>query len=471
MSIAPPVLTLSEAEAAEIPALLPRVDAPRPADRHMARARLRRLHYPLESAPAVSDFAVLVGSGEIRVDLTGRARITPQSPGRVFKVSIGVSGHPVEPTWWAFDQRYQWLGAQPSQVSSGDHLFALAVDVWGTGGSAVVGLYEAVSPGAQILPGSPDVDRGPLALGVRPLAAVLPPEAEHIPGMYGPQNPIPVHVNDPDHQTALYAAIKDSPPPPPPTTTAGRVQEVEWRDVGDDVLQAVHELGSQARLTAVWERAIEIGGWTQDELDVLAWYTSANAENSHVRTIVRQAIGYEESVTRRIQRDYSTGPFKIVGDYQPRDTGFGAKYRPASDREPTQSDEAPHTVDLAALEAATQRHMKLQDSLAAALRERGIEPRSPTASQPMFDLAFEHDGTRYVVEVKSGAPASHQQVRYGVGQVLEYAHLLTDADGPVTPGILIESAPPVPWVTLTEELGVRVLTALHLAQSLDALLG
>jgi hypothetical protein len=469
MSASPSALVLSEAEAEEVRILLPQVDAPRRADQHMARARLRRLRYPTAASPTVADFEALLDSGEIQVDQTGLARITRQTPGRVFKVSIGVSGHPVPPTWCAFDQRYQWLGAQPSKVSSGDHLFALAVDMWGTGGSAVVGLYEAVSPGAQALPGSPDVTRWPLALGVRPLAAILPPQAEHIPGVYGPQNPIPVRVGNPDHQTALYTAVKDSPPPPPPSDVAGKVQEIEWRDVGDDVVRAVFELGNQAKTNAVLERAIEIGGWTEEEREALAWYTSANAENSHVRLVVRQAIDFEQTFTGRIHRDYATSPFYVVGDYQPPDIGFGAKYRPASNENPTEPDGAPHSFNLDALERATARHMKLQDDLAAALVARGIEPRSPTASQPMFDLAFEHEGTRHVVEAKSGDPASAQQVRYGVGQVLEYAHMMAAAGGAVIPVILIESAPPAPWVELAGSLGVRMLIAADLDASLDVL--
>jgi hypothetical protein len=461
------VLIISQAQAAEIETLLPAADAPRRADQHMARARLRSIGYPLSAAPTVADYQALIASGEIRVDETGRARIVRQTPARVFKVSVGVSGSPVDPTWWAFDQRYQWLGRQPHQVSSGDHLFAMAVDRWR---SAVVGLYEAVSPGAQALPGSSNPDRWPLALGVRPLAAILPPDAEQIPGLYGPQNPIPEHVNNLDHQTALYAAVRNSPPVPSPTTVEARIQEVQWRDLGDDVLQAVYELDSEARFGELLERTIAIGEWTPEEFDVLAWYTSANAERSHIRTVVRQAIGFEESLTRRIHRDYSSGPYRIVGEYAPVGSGFGVMYRPAGGHRATQPDDAVLKVDLAALEAATERHMKLQDNLAEVLMARGIDPRSPSGSQPFFDLAFEHNGLRYVVEVKSSDPASQQQVRYGVGQVLEYAHLLTGAGAPVVPVILIESVPPMPWVDLAEQLGVQVLVANELDSTLDRLL-
>ena len=239
-------------------------------------------------------------------------------------------------------------------------------------------------------------------------------------------------------------------------------------DVGDDVLEAVYELANEARLAQVLERTITIGGWTQEELDVLAWYTSADAEPSHIRAVVRRAIAYEDSLNRRIHRDYS-GPYRIVGDLTPPDQGFGAKYRPASRNAATQPDDVVLKIDLAALEAATARHMKLQDGLAATLTQRGIEPRSPSGSQPLFDLAFQCGGARYVVEVKGGDPASNQQVRYGVGQVLEYAHLLSGADPPVIPVILFESAPPEPWVELLSELGVQVLISSELDESLSTL--
>ncbi len=50
------------------------------------------------------------------------------------------------------------------------------------------------------------------------------------------------------------------------------------------------------------------------------------------------------------------------------------------------------------------------------------------------------------------------------------AHLLSSADAPVIPVILIESVPPTPWVDLAGQLGVRVLVATELDSALDTLL-
>jgi len=61
----------------------------------MARARLRRIGYPLAAAPTVTDFEALVDAGEIVIDESGRARIVPHPSGRIFRVSAGVRGQPV----------------------------------------------------------------------------------------------------------------------------------------------------------------------------------------------------------------------------------------------------------------------------------------------------------------------------------------------------------------------------------------
>ena len=117
--------------------------------------------------------------------------------------------------------------------------------------------------------------------------------------------------------------------------------------------------------------------------------------------------------------------------------------------------------------------MNLQDRLADALRRRGVEPRSPGSWQPQFDVAFEHAGERFVVEVKSGHPVSAQQVRLGAGQLLEYRHLLRNtatASQEVHAVLLVEAEPPHPWAALVGGLGIRLLRADQLEESLSALL-
>lgn len=332
----------------------------------------------------------------------------------------------------------------------------------------MVGLYEAVSAGADRLPDSPDPNRWPWAVGVRPLAAIPPPQAQRVEGQIGPQSGLPEQVYDPSVWPLLYHAVSASPPPPGPRTLEQRVQELEWQDVSDDVLAAVRSLGSGARRHVVVERAIELGGWTSEELDARAWYTGFG-DPSHIRQIVATALEREYSFTRRLGR--RMGGLYFVNEGVDTPTLFGVSYRRASSTDAMVPDRAPHEVDLSRLDAATARHMSLQDELADQLLERGIEPRSPATWQPDFDLGFEHEGRHFVVEVKTGYPVSTQQVRLGVGQVLEYCHSLRDAESCPRPVLLLEAEPPSPWpVLLQEELGISVIRGDRIASSLERLL-
>ncbi len=362
-----------EAETNEIRSLLdelPQADKPA---RRMAIARLRRMGLGIatgaEANPTGAQFEQLVSSGQIEIDLDGitaKAVIQRQPLARVFKVSVGVTGDSISEDWNAFNQRYQWFGKAPRQVTSGAHLFVLAVDRWK---SAVVGLYEAISPGADKLPGSSDPDRWPWALGVRPLAAIPPPGAEQVEGQKGPQNGLPAHIPDENTMALLYEAVADSPPPPGPETLEQRVQELEWEDVLPDVLEAVAGLGRNARGPEVVSRALELGAWSAKHLKARAWYTGSGVE-SHIELIVGRALLSVTGTKGLLDRTH--------GVYSLKDgttaNGFGVAYRPAASDPPDAEELPEHLVDLANLDRATRRHMNLQDRLAEALRSRNRAP-------------------------------------------------------------------------------------------------
>lgn len=464
--------SFSAAEAGEIRVLLDGLAQGTLPEQRMERARLRRMGAlslaDEGSSLTRADFERLVDSGAVSIgasDELARTQVQQHPSGNIFRVAAGVTGHPIDADWSAFDNRYQWFGKAPKSVTSGAHLFVLAVDRWR---SAVVGLYETVSAGAAKLPDSPDPARWPWAFGVRPLAAVPPPQAVRVEGQTGPQGGLPERV-DASAWPEVYAAVATSPPPPGPVTLEQRVQEVEWVDVADDVLEAVRSLGSRARRPEVIERAIELGGWTSEELDARAWYTGGG-ESSHVRNIVATALSREHTLTQRLDRPRGSGPYIVRGSGG-TPTEFGVPYRRAAHAEARVPDSAPHEVDLSALDAATSRHMALQDELADQLEERGLAPRSPGSWQPQFDLAFEHEGSCYIVEVKSGLPVSAQQVRLGVGQVFEYRHLMDAGEQRVHPVLLLEGEPPYPWnVLLDGDLGIAVVRADAMSGSVDHLL-
>jgi hypothetical protein len=53
-------------------------------------------------------------------------------------------------------------------------------------------------------------------------------------------------------------------------------------------------------------------------------------------------------------------------------------------------------------------------------------PRSPAATDPNFDIAWEHNGAFYVAEVKSTTPENEEkQLRLVLGQVLRLSFAKT----------------------------------------------
>jgi hypothetical protein len=242
------------------------------------------------------------------------------------------------------------------------------------------------------------------------------------------------------------------------------VQELEWRDLVPDVLEAVRSLGGKARGPEIVTRAIELGEWNEEELKARAWYTGGGID-SHIEHILNQALLLEQGAKGRMDQIHG---LYALAEGNPQ---FGAAYRPAVNEEPSEEELPPHVVDLAELDRATKRHMRLQDQLAEALRRRGIEPLSAATSEPKFDLAFEFGSNRYVVEVKGGNPPGSQQVRLGVGQVVEYRHLLAQGQPvDVRPVVLLETGPSYPWPSLAKEIGLRFLVADRLEESMTALL-
>lgn len=115
--------------------------------------------------------------------------------------------------------------------------------------------------------------------------------------------------------------------------------------------------------------------------------------------------------------------------------------------------------DWNALDEASRAHMQLQNSLAEYVKSLGVEPRSPGSAEPEFDLAWEHEGTTVVVEVKSANQTNHrQQARLGVGQVLEYAAILnSDNPGDYRPVLLLGESPTDYDYLLATSSGVIVI--------------
>jgi len=114
-----------------------------------------------------------------------------------------------------------------------------------------------------------------------------------------------------------------------------------------------------------------------------------------------------------------------------------------------------------ALERAVQSHARVQNEVAAAGKELGMTAHSPRLGGPAFDVAFtDGDGTVFVVEVKSATAENLElQLRLGLGQVLKYAHQLSEHSSRVVPIMALEMRPDELWGGLLSSLGVGLIVA------------
>jgi hypothetical protein len=147
----------------------------------------------------------------------------------------------------------------------------------------------------------------------------------------------------------------------------------------------------------------------------------------------------------------------------------GDAYRPADEQAAvTQID--PFTVDPAIRERALRGHATTQNALAAYVRSRGLDPRSPRAGEPNFDLAWEDADRIFVAEVKSMTFSNEEkQLRLGLGQVLRYRQVLGRHGRQVTAVLAVEKRPAdSSWEGLCQELGVLLVWPQNMASVLDA---
>jgi hypothetical protein len=132
---------------------------------------------------------------------------------------------------------------------------------------------------------------------------------------------------------------------------------------------------------------------------------------------------------------------------------LGTSERPAAD--------SASVAERAEVERRTRGHVATENGLAEFLRAQGIEPRSPAAGEPDFDLAWEHDGVTYVAEVKSITDADEErQLQLGLGRVLRHRQALSAGGGRVVAVLVPERRPTDPsWAVLCEELGVVLMAS------------
>jgi hypothetical protein len=127
--------------------------------------------------------------------------------------------------------------------------------------------------------------------------------------------------------------------------------------------------------------------------------------------------------------------------------------------EPGPSARDPFTVDPNEIDRGNRGHVKTQNALAEFVRAMNIEPLKPSIAAPNYDLAWEHDGVRFVAEVKSLTQVNQsKQLRLALGQVLDYADQLAAGGRSVRPVIAVEVEPSDwRWVDLCLRHGVTLV--------------
>lgn len=135
-----------------------------------------------------------------------------------------------------------------------------------------------------------------------------------------------------------------------------------------------------------------------------------------------------------------------------------SKYRRANEQTTTRQPE-PFSRDPNTLDRALSSHARLQNDLAARARERGRDVVQPGSGMPDFDLGWREEVGFTVVEVKSiSTDNESQQLRYGLGQVLDYSDQLQATFARTWPVLAIERSPSDPrWIRLCESLGVKLV--------------
>jgi len=121
------------------------------------------------------------------------------------------------------------------------------------------------------------------------------------------------------------------------------------------------------------------------------------------------------------------------------------------------------TIGAAVLDAASAAHEATLRRLVDHMARRGAEVRAAPGRGPQFDAGWVRESTTYIAEVKSLTGAVEaQQIRLGLGQVLDYSHSIRCGSAgqglTVVPALVLQREPAEErWASLALSLGV-VLT-------------
>ena len=124
--------------------------------------------------------------------------------------------------------------------------------------------------------------------------------------------------------------------------------------------------------------------------------------------------------------------------------GDGILGGPLERRRVTEHDGTPLARDLTQLDRGTAAHEATLTALVAHLAGKGVPVQAPARNAPFFDVGWAVDEVIYIAEIKSLSGTSQdQQIRLGMGQVLDYAHQLERnlKAGVLQPVLVLERRP------------------------------
>ena len=241
----------------------------------------------------------------------------------------------------------------------------------------------------------------------------------------------------------------------------GERGELDWSGV-DLVLLCGY--AAEHDVFVFWDAALHIDFAFSKNLQVrTANVEAASASGARVRQNRRLQTGMEvvicapsETVIEAIEERASSG------EVQSRVTGLPTTRGQPYMRPPPGGSATPGSrvfrFDPDAIDRGTNAHKKVQNQLAEAVRERGWEPRSPSHSDPLFDVGWIAANVAWIAEVKSLTPNNEErQLRLGLGQVLSYAHLVDWGFEDNRPVLAVEREPSSDyWPGLCQSHGVAL---------------
>jgi len=183
------------------------------------------------------------------------------------------------------------------------------------------------------------------------------------------------------------------------------------------------------------------GEFVLDDVAPYHQYAGYNPDGTHVQMIKFHLVRAERSM-----------PVAVP------DAPVGLPYRRANEDVQLGPDSA-EPADPELVERNLVTHRRLQNSLAETVSGAGLDPLSPRAVDPDFDLAWRLlSGSFVVCEVKSLTEANEtRQLRTGIGQLLDYLDQFLARDLDARGVLWVEREPSQPrWAELCRRVGIQL---------------